>query len=107
MAIYPKAILQDNIVKYVAAIEVKSPYEGFLRPEMTTTVDILLEPRSVLAIPHKAVKRDSGRNVVYVPSENGPELREIKIGWKSGPWTELVSGLKEGQEVLLDAPDAE
>jgi len=105
MAIYPKAIIQDNVVKYIAALEIKSPYEGYLRPEMTTTVDILLEPRSVLAIPSRAVKRESGRNVVYVPGENGPELREIKIGWKSGPWTEVVSGLAEGQEVLLEAPD--
>jgi len=107
MAIYPKAIIQDNVVKYVAAIEIKSEYEGFLRPEMTTTVEILLEPRSVLAIPAKAVKRDSGRNVVYVPGENGPEIREVKIGWKSGSWAEVVSGLSEGQEVLLDAPNQE
>ncbi len=107
MAIYPKAILQDNIVKYVAAIEIKSPYEGFLRPEMTTAVDISLQPRSVLAIPSRAVKRDSGRNVVYVPSESGFEMRAIKMGWKSGSWTEVVSGLEEGQEVLLEMPDQE
>lgn len=107
MAIYPKAIIQDNVVKYVAAIEINSEYEGFLRPEMTTNVDILLEPRSVLAVPSKAVKRESGRNVVFVPGENGPEIREVKIGWKSGPWAEVVSGLSEGQEVLLDAPKQE
>ena len=105
MAIYPKAIIQDNVVKYVAAIEIKSLYEGFLRTEMTTTVSILLEPRSVLAIPSRAVQRESGRNVVYIPGENGPELCEIKTGWKSGPWTEVVSGLAEGQEVLLETPD--
>ena len=107
MAIYPKAIIQDNVVKYIAAIEIKSAYEGYLRTEMTTTVDILLEPRSVLAIPSRAVQRQSGRNVVSVPGENGPEIREIKIGWKSGPWTEVVSGLAEGQEVLLDASNQE
>lgn len=105
MAIYPKAILQDNIVKYVAAIEISSPYEGLLRPEMTTTVDISLEPREVLAVPSKAVKRDAGRNVVYLPSEDGCEMCVIKMGWKSGSWTEVVSGLKEGQEVLLEIPD--
>jgi len=107
MAIYPKAIIQDNVVKYVAAIEINSEYEGFLRPEMTTNVEILLEPRTVLAVPSKAVKRESGRNVVYVPGENGPETREVRIGWKSGPWAEVVSGLSEGQEVLLDAPNQE
>jgi len=107
VAIYPKAIIQDNVVKYVAAIEIGSPYEGLLRPEMTTTVDILLEPRNVLAIPSKAVKRESGRNVVYVPGEDDPETRAVRIGWKSGPWTEVVSGLKEGEEVLLEVPNGE
>jgi multidrug efflux pump subunit AcrA (membrane-fusion protein) len=107
VAIYPKAIIQDNIVKYVAAVEIDSPYEGDLRPEMTAAVDIMLESRVVLAIPTKAVKRESGRNVVYVRGEDGPQTREVKVGWKSGPWVELVSGLAEGEEVFIEMPGNE
>jgi multidrug efflux pump subunit AcrA (membrane-fusion protein) len=104
VAIYPKAIIQDNIVKYVAAVEIDTPYEGDLRPEMTAAVDIMLESRIVLAIPTKAVKRESGRNVVYVRGEDGLETRQVKVGWKSGAWVEVVSGLAEGEEVFLEMP---
>ena len=107
VAIYPKAIIQDNIVKYVAAVEIDTPYEGYLRPEMTAAVDIMLESRVVLAIPTKAVKRESGRNVVYVRGEEGPETRQVKVGWKSGPWAEVVSGLAEGEEVFIEMPSDE
>jgi RND family efflux transporter MFP subunit len=105
VAIYPKATIQDNVVKYVVALEIASPYEGRLRPEMTTSVSLQLEARNVLAIPAKAVRREGGKHVVFVSANGQPAPREVKLGWKDGPWTEVVSGLKEGQEVLLDLPE--
>jgi multidrug efflux pump subunit AcrA (membrane-fusion protein) len=39
MAIYPKAIVQDNVVYYVTIISAENP-EGLLKPEMTATVNI-------------------------------------------------------------------
>ncbi|HLF93745.1 MAG TPA: efflux RND transporter periplasmic adaptor subunit, partial [Planctomycetota bacterium] len=103
IAIYPKAIVQDNVVKYVVATEIVTPYEGRLRPEMTATVSIHLETRTVLALPSRAVKRERGRNVVHVRGG----VREIKVGWKDGPWVEVAAGLEEGEEVLLEAPATE
>jgi len=107
-AIYPKAVIQENVVNYDTVVEITSPYSGLLRPEMTASVTILLEARSrVLAIPAKAVKRVRGKTVVYVATAGGGEPREVKVGWKDGPWLEVVSGLKEGETVLLEAPAAE
>ena len=107
VAIYPKATIQDNVVKYVVAVDIASPYEGRLRPEMTTSVSIQLESRHVLAIPSSAVRREGGKHFVQVLSNGRPELREVRLGWKDGPWTEVASGLVEGQQILLDRPDAE
>jgi len=105
VAIYPKATIQDNVVKYVVALEISSPYEGRLRPEMTTSVALQLEARNVLAIPAKAVRRAGGKHVVLVSVNGHPTPREVKLGWKDGPWTEVVSGLEAGQEVFLDLPE--
>jgi hypothetical protein len=33
--------------------------------------------------------------------------REVKLGWKDGPWAEVAGGLEEGQEVFLDMPETE
>jgi len=105
-AIYPKAVIQDNVVNYDVVVDITTPYTDRLRPEMTTNVTIFLETRKdVLAVPAKAVRRVHGKNVAYVLTDGGPEEREIKIGWKDKRWVEVAAGLQEGETVLLTTPD--
>ncbi len=105
-AIYPKAVLQENVVYYDVVVEIASDYDGRLRPEMTASVTVFLEKREgVLAIPTKAVRRERGRNVVYIVLGDGvPQEREIKLGWRDGGWVEVAQGLNEGETVLLESP---
>ena len=104
-AIYPKAVIQDNVVNYDVVVDVETPYDGMLRPEMTASVTILLEKREgVLAVPAKAVQRERGRTIVYVLADGRAERREIKAGWRDGQWIEVASGLEEGETVLLETP---
>lgn len=105
IAIYPKAVIQENVVNYDVVIEITAPYGGLLRPEMTTSVTIFLEARTdVLAIPMEAVKRELGKNIAYILTDGKAKSCEIKIGWKDGQWIEVVEGLEEGQTVLLELP---
>jgi HlyD family secretion protein len=104
-AIYPKAVVQDNVVYYDVVVDIETPYSGRLRPEMTTSVTILLEKRQdVLAIPATAVRRERGRNMVHVVTGADTEPREIKTGWRDGPWIEVAAGLEDDEVVLLTAP---
>jgi multidrug efflux pump subunit AcrA (membrane-fusion protein) len=107
VAIYPKATIQDNVVKYVVAVEIVTPYEGRLRPEMTASVHIQLESRRVLAIPSSAVQREGGAHLVLLAVNGRPEPREVRLGWKDGSWTEVAAGLTEGQEIFFALPDPE
>ena len=105
-AIYPKAVVQDNVVNYDVVLSITTPYRGLLRPEMTASVALRLGVRTgALAIPAQAVKRVEGRTVVYLPRAGGGlDAREIRVGWKEGEWLEVVDGLAEGDVVLLDPP---
>jgi multidrug efflux pump subunit AcrA (membrane-fusion protein) len=104
-AIYPKAVIQENVVNYDVVVEITDRYDGLLRPEMTASVTIQLEAReNVLTVPTKAVKREKGKNVVYLVSGGQPQPREVTVGWKDSQWIEIVSGLEEGQTVLLEPP---
>ncbi len=108
VAIYPNAVIQENVVNYDVVVEIASDYNDLLRPEMTASVTISLESRSnVLAVPTTAVKRERGKNIVWIPTDGGPEPREIKVGWKDGQWIEIVAGLDEGETVLLGGVLAE
>ena len=108
VAIYPKAVIQENVVNYDVIVEITDPYDGLLRPEMTASVTIQLDAHeNVLTVPAKAVKRERGKSVVYVTSSSGnAQPREVKVGWKDPQWVEILSGLEEGQTVLLEAPTA-
>jgi len=89
-------------------VEITDPYDGLLRPEKTASVTISLEARkNVLAVPVKAVRRARGKNVVYLMSSGGRQAREVKVGWKDSQWVEILSGLEEGQTILLEAPPTE
>ncbi len=101
-AIYPSATIQDNVVKYVVAIRITDAEAGLLRPEMTASVRILLAPRAVLAVPARAIRREAGRSVVYVWDGSRSTPRPVRVGWRDGPWVEIVDGLREGERILLD-----
>jgi HlyD family secretion protein len=103
-AIYPSATIQDNVVKYVVAVDIDPGYAGVLRPEMTTGVRIRVDERTVLAIPARAIRRVDGGSVVYVMEDGRPRTRPIRVGWRDGPWAEVAQGLREGDRILLDPP---
>ena len=101
-AIYPTATIQDNVVKYVVAVEIEDGYEGLLRPEMTANVRIQLDERPVLAVPSRAIRRENGRSVVYVQVGERIDARPVRAGWRDGSWVEIAQGLVAGDRVLVD-----
>jgi RND family efflux transporter MFP subunit len=101
-AIQPKAEIVDNVVNYVTLIQIGPSQGKTLRPEMTTTVNIVLEGReAVLTLPNGAVRRDSEGVFAYVLSPQGPERKVIRTGYRGRDFTEVVEGLVEGEEVVV------
>lgn len=105
-AIYPRAVLQENVVNYITLISIKDS-AGKLKPDMTANVIITLnKKKGVPAVPSSAVKREAGKKYVYVLKGEGRiERREVKTGWKDGSFIEIVSGLKEGEAVVTGEVD--
>jgi len=98
-AIYPKAIIQENVVNFDVVIEIDDPNIELLRPDMTTSVTIYQEERAgVLVIPRAAVTKEGASKFVLVKQNNENfEKRTIKTGMTSGSDVEVVSGLNEGE----------
>jgi len=101
-AIYPKAVIQDNVVNYIVVVEIEDFQDKILRPEMTTTVTIYLESRKdVLTVPSRAITREKGERFVTVVDGDVRINKKIKTGWYDISYTEVTEGLKEGETVLL------
>lgn len=102
MAIYPKAVIQDNVVNYIVVVEIEDFQDKILRPEMTTTVIIHLETRkNVLTVPSRAIARERGERFVTVIDGGARINKKIKTGWYDNSYTEVTKGLEEGEIVLL------
>lgn len=101
-AIYPKAVIQDNVVNYIVTVEIIDFQEKTLRPEMTTNVSIHLAMRkNVLTVPTGAIVRERGERFVTVLEGEKKVQRKVKVGWKDNGFTEIISGLKEGDTVAI------
>ena len=101
-AIYPKAVIQDNVVNYIVVVKIDDFLNKILRPEMTTTVTIQLETRkNVLTVPSLAIVREKGERFVTVIDGDARIRKKIKTGWYDNSYTEVVYGLEGGEMVLL------
>jgi len=71
---------------------------------MNASVTMLLEIKEdVLIVPARAVQNDNGREVVTVMSQDQTTTTNVRVrtGITNGDQTEIISGLEEGQVVLL------
>ena len=101
-AIYPKAVIQDNVVNYVVTVRITDRRSQTLRPEMTAAVTLVLEPRTgALAVPASAVARDRAERYVMVLEGETPVRRTVRVGWTQGGWTEIIDGLAEGERIVI------
>lgn len=72
--------------------------------EMGDSIDIsiILEKKeNVLTIPLEGLRSYMGRNYVYLLDGNSKKEANVEIGTKSATEVEIISGLKEGQQVIL------
>lgn len=101
--IYPKAEIREGRVKYVTVLRI-TPVDGKpLRPEMSTSVAILMEKsQNALVVPHGALHRGDGGFYVRVLDNDGtPVKREVNVGLGDTIYTTILEGLNEGEKVII------
>jgi len=103
--ISPMGVEKDNVTTFEVRVSISNE-SGKLRAEMTANAEIILEEKKgVLAIPEGAIlyKKDKSTEV-EVPdpaSEKGRQRIAVTIGISNGSKTEILRGLNEGQQVIL------
>jgi len=99
--IYPEPEIRDNIVYYRALVKINSEQASYLRPEMTTQVQIIVAVKEdVLEIPNNALKWVDGRQVVFVQDPD-EKVRQVtpELGLAGVTHTEVIEGLTAGDKV--------
>ncbi len=103
--IAPLGVEKDNVTTFEVQISIDNP-GGELKANMTANAEIVLdEHRNVLTVPEQAVLFDKERNAsVWVPDAHGKDghrVVPIKVGLSNGSKVEVLSGLHNGDKVVL------
>jgi HlyD family secretion protein len=103
--IAPLGVEKDNVTTFEVRVSIDNP-GGELKANMTANAEIILsEHKNVLLVPESAVVYDSQKRAsVEVPDKSqksGKRKVSITVGLSNGSVTEILSGLNEGEQVVL------
>lgn len=106
--ISPVAAVVNNLKGFLVRILIANPNPN-LRPGMTADVVVPVESvKDAVTVPLAAIfTDDDGSSVVYLPGagENAPPRKQpVKLGIVNYDYAQIVSGVKDGDTVLLSRP---
>jgi HlyD family secretion protein len=103
--ISPMGTEKDNVTTFEVRVSITNA-TGELKANMTANAEVILEEhKGVLYIPEGALIYDKDKKAsVEVPDAKGQDGKRkvaVSVGISNGSKTELLSGLKEGDKVVL------
>jgi multidrug efflux pump subunit AcrA (membrane-fusion protein) len=114
----PDRKLQARVTKLATVPATPGKYEAVVALDLGRGDDSLMpgmacsikfkaySKKDALVVPAKAVHEGDDKSFVYVANKNGkPEERAVTPGHTEGEHTEILAGLREGEEILLEHPD--
>jgi hypothetical protein len=79
---------------------------GRLRPGMFARVFVQTETRSgAMVVPRSALSLESIGDTVYVAEGDTASRREVELGFQEGDFVEVLSGVSEGERVVVVGQD--
>jgi HlyD family secretion protein len=103
--ISPIGVEKDNVTTFEVEVSIDNPGQE-LKANMTANAEIILEEHAdSLLVPEAAVTYDDQRNafvdVADPGAKNGRRKVAVKIGVGNGTKVQVLSGVKDGDEVVL------
>ena len=96
--------MNPDLKVYNALVSIDGSHD-FLKTRMSCRVEVLVRQLDdVLLVPIQVVANRGGRKVCYVATPDGPEEREVQTGAFTDVLVQIVDGLEESEQVLLNPP---
>ena len=104
-AVYPVPKEEGGVVLYDVRLSLDAPENSGIKVGMSASADVLIEKRSnVLMVPSRAIEKDNqGKTIVKVMSDEQVQERQVVVGLDDGFRIEIVSGLREGETVVIES----
>ncbi|MHB0937963.1 MAG: efflux RND transporter periplasmic adaptor subunit [Armatimonadota bacterium] len=100
--IAPQTVTEQNVTTVPVTVEIETPDQR-LKPGMNATCDFITGRRKdVLIVPNSAITEGDNRRITVTVIENGKQVaRRVEAGLADNDHTEIISGLKEGEEIVM------
>jgi len=97
-----KTTAPQGVSAYKVDIQIPETDDLSLKSGLGVNFDILTSRKeNVIAVPIESILNENGKNYVDLVQEDGKTKRiEVQIGVSSNTYTEITSGLTEGQKIL-------
>jgi hypothetical protein len=94
----------DGTKAFRTTLVIDDPVEG-LRPDLSARVTIKMPeaPHDVIAVPVDAILPGLGSHrKLYVLGDEGPQERDVVVGFSNDDMAQILSGLEVGEEVIVN-----
>jgi RND family efflux transporter MFP subunit len=95
----------DDVKKFTVEVTLDERADLQLKPGISAKTEIFIEERGdVLYVPRQAVFLEEGKHFCFVLRNGQPARTEVGIDISNDSFTQVASGLNEGERVLLYNP---
>ncbi len=99
--IAPTATTTNNVNSYAVTVALTSLPTGIRIGQTVTVVVTTADSPNALRVPTAAVRTAGTRHTVTVLNGTTPQLVSVEVGVEGDTFTEITSGLTEGQQVVI------
>ena len=83
-------------------VEADVPNDGSLHPGAFAQAQIVIDQMQTLVVPPNAIRVFAGLQKVFVVEKDKVTEKEITTGVRGPDWVEVLGGVKDGDQVVLD-----
>jgi HlyD family secretion protein len=96
--------LSPDIKVYTTQVGIEGTH-AFLKPGMSARVEIYVDyAPDALIVPVQVVANRGGKKICFAVNGGKSVEREVKTGLFNDTWVQILDGLKDGEEVMLNPP---
>ncbi len=96
--------LSPDVKVYTTQVSIEGTH-NFLKPGMSARVEIFVDyaPKTLI-VPVQVVANRGGKKVCFVVTDGKTVEKEVKTGLFNDTYVQILDGLNEGEEVMLNPP---
>jgi len=96
--------LSPDIKVYTTQVSIEGTH-NFLKPGMSARVEVFVDyAPNALVVPVQVVANRSGKKVCFAVNSGKSVEKEVKTGLFNDTWVQILEGINEGEEVMLNPP---